>query len=457
MSERDHGRVRLASRSDPSPLQRRVSSALVRALTGPELRAARRGARELLRRARGAPHRVEYFHRVDDAYGVLAAQVLAPLAAAYDVELVCHLAGAAPPGNEPEPELLSAWAQRDAADVAPSYGLAFPRPERAPDADAVRLGERILAAAPPEAFASRAVAVGTALFAGDRTALSALASAHPPADEATARAAIERGSARRSALGHYSGAMFHYAGEWYWGVDRLCHLELRLASLGALRAGARPVAPRPAVDPGPGRDDGSLVLDFFPSLRSPYTAVAYDATLALAQRAGVRLVLRPVMPMVMRGVALTFTKGLYIFADARREAELAGVRFGSWHDPIGSPVERAFALWPWAREQGREAQFLGAFLRAAFAEGVDTSAEHGLRYVVESAGLPWTQRKQAPEAEWRSELEDNRVTMYRELGLWGVPSYRVRGPEGAPDWSTWGQDRLWRVAAELRSRIAGGA
>ena len=44
--------------------------------------------------------------------------------------------------------------------------------------------------------------------------------------------------------------------------------------------------------------------------------------------------------------------------------------------------------------------------------------------------------------------------MYDELGLWGVPSYRVRGPDGAPDFSTWGQDRLWLVAAELRARIA---
>ena len=24
--------------------------------------------------------------------------------------------------------------------------------------------------------------------------------------------------------------MFHYGGEWYWGVDRLYHLEQRLAA-----------------------------------------------------------------------------------------------------------------------------------------------------------------------------------------------------------------------------------
>ena len=32
------------------------------------------------------------------------------------------------------------------------------------------------------------------------------------------------GNNLRNKLGHYSGAMFYYEGEWYWGVDRLYHL-----------------------------------------------------------------------------------------------------------------------------------------------------------------------------------------------------------------------------------------
>ena len=34
-----------------------------------------------------------------------------------------------------------------------------------------------------------------------------------------------------------SGAMFHYGGEWYWGVDRLYLLERRLAELGKENVG----------------------------------------------------------------------------------------------------------------------------------------------------------------------------------------------------------------------------
>jgi 2-hydroxychromene-2-carboxylate isomerase len=56
--------------------------------------------------------------------------------------------------------------------------------------------------------------------------------------------------------------------------------------------------------------------------------------------------------------------------------------------------------------------------------------------------------------DWREELEINRREMYDGVGLWGVPSYRLRGPAGEPDLCVWGQDRLWLVAAEIRRRLA---
>jgi 2-hydroxychromene-2-carboxylate isomerase len=129
--------------------------------------------------------------------------------------------------------------------------------------------------------------------------------------------------------------------------------------------------------------------------------------------------------------------------------------FGRMLDPIGPPVERAFSLFPWATRKGRGVELLGAFLRAAFANRIDTSREAGLRHVVEAAGLSWDEAKtHLGDASWRELLEANRKTMYEELGLWGVPSYRVRGPEGTANFSTWGQDRLWLVAQQLRERIA---
>lgn len=443
----------LASSSNPNRLMRRVQSLVIRNLVSARTRDRRRLRAEKKRQGAGEPHRVEYFHQVDDPYSHLAVQMLEPLAVAYDIELVAHLTASESGANVPEPELLGGWARCDAADVAPHYGLSFPQGTTAPEHKSVQLAERVLAAAEPGEFAERALRVGQALWSGERDAVERVAHGLPVADEDAARKRAEEGRSHRSKLGHYSGAMFHYAGEWYWGVDRLCHLEPRLAALGVLRDGAAPVAPRPAIDPGDTRAAEAITLELFPSLRSPYSAGSYDRTVELAAQTGVRLVLRPVLPMVMRGVPVTLNKGRYVFSDALREAALMGTPFGNFVDPIGKPVEDGFSLFPWARDQGKGVELISSFFRRAFAEAVDLSSKAGLRKVVEEAGLSWTDAERVlGNDDWRDELEQNRLVMYDEMGLWGVPSYRVRGPDGEPDWSAWGQDRLWRVAQEIRRR-----
>ena len=55
--------------------------------------------------------------------------------------------------------------------------------------------------------------------------------------------------------------------------------------------------------------------------------------------------------------------------------------------------------------------------------------------------------------DWRSELEANRRSALG-LGLWGVPSFRLIGPEGEPDFCTWGQDRIWLLEEEIARRCA---
>jgi 2-hydroxychromene-2-carboxylate isomerase len=178
-----------------------------------------------------------------------------------------------------------------------------------------------------------------------------------------------------------------------------------------------------------------------------------ERTLALPRRYPIELALRPVLPMVMRGLPVPHAKQLYITLDAKREAEDVGLPFGRVCDPVGRPVERAFSLYPFACARGRGAELLHSFLRAAFAEGVETGEEAGLRFVAERAGLPWAEaRAQLDDEGWRAELERNREQLFA-LGLWGVPSFRLQGG-GAPDFCTFGQDRLWLVEAEIRRRLA---
>lgn len=462
-----------ASRQDRSHPQREIQRHLMRIL--PHWRRLDRARRELGRRLRGAPHEIELFHQVDDPYSQLALTAIPRLAARYAVRFRIRLVSPTDRLYAPEPELLAAYARRDCARIAPHYGLEFPADAPRPEAAAVSGIERWLAARVGDAgFLEDALAAGRALWSRhpDARALRERIETDLREGRAASQAETDRllseGNALRTQRRHYSGGMFWYAGDWYWGVDRLDHLERRLIALGAVRTGSAksgtsttspasigPCFPRPALDPGPIRNDGRLSLEIFPSLRSPYTAIIFEKSLALAREAGIPVALRPVMPMVMRGVPAPAAKGVYIMLDAKREAEALGVPFGNMYDPIGRAVLRGFSLWPFARERGREAEYIAAFLRAAFVEGRPTGTDAGLAYVVERAGLSWEEARPFVDSPtFRDELEANRKILYDELGLWGVPSFRLRGPDGEPDLCVWGQDRLWLVAAEIRRRLA---
>ena len=440
-----------AATSNPSRFKRWLTSRVLRRVVDPGRRESRRDRLEGKRLKAGLPHRVEYFHQLDDAYSYLAAQALAPLIDQYDIELVPHLVAAPSGKNAPEPELLLSYAGADAARIAPHYGLQFPAHAVAPALAQLQLAARILAAVDAAEFPAAAVAVGAALWGGDVSGMGGLAARYDAVDDQLAAVRIELGSARREQLGHYSGAMFYYGQEWYWGVDRLYHLENRLLSLAVRKGpGRQLIVPRPGIEACTLTDKGSLTLEFYASLRSPYTSIIFDRAVELAHHTGVKLVLRPVLPMVMRGVPVTRQKGLYIFGDAAREAEAHGIPWGNFYDPIGAPVRRAYSLFPWAEEQGRGAELLSAFLHAAFYDGVNTDTDAGMCSVVEAAGLCWDTAQQLIDNHaWEDQLEQNRLAMYG-FGCWGVPAFRLLDEHGGVVLGTWGQDRLWLVAREIQ-------
>ena len=439
---------------DPSPLLRWLTSRVMSRISRPTSTEARHAKAEQIRVKAGAPHRVDYFHQVDEGYSDLTAQVLERFAQRYDIELHCHLVRGQEGKNAPEPEMLASLARYEAHLIAPGYGLCFPQRPDPPEPEHVVVATQILAAQSSEDFPRVVAAVSAALWQGDDAALKRLAVAHGSASADAAAAAVSAGTEKRKALRHYSGAMFYYGGEWYWGVDRLYHLEMRLAALGVDRSpGESLIAPRPDMDLAGHTDQGRYTLELYASLRSPYTAVIFDRAVAFAQHAGVELKLRPVLPMVMRGVPATREKGMYIFMDAAREARVAGVPYGNFYDPIGDPARRCYALYPWAASQGKGVELCSSFLRHAFALGVNTNNDRGLRKVVEAAGLDWgAAQAHREDTAWEALLEDNRQTMYA-AGLWGVPSFRLLNPAGEALLVTWGQDRLWLVAHTLRDAL----
>lgn len=292
----------------------------------------------------------------------------------------------------------------------------------------------------------RFVDVAGAVCAGlwkDAARLADIAPARPVprvAAPAAVVAHLAASGALRQRLGHYLGATFYYGGEWYWGIDRLHHLERRLRQLGAARPGVDDLMFPPGADlHEPVRIPDPPPIDFFFSLRSPYSAIVAPRLFELGRLTGAHVRLRFVLPMVMRGLPVPHEKRMYISRDAAREAFARGIPFGRLNDPVGRPTERGLALVPFAERAGKGPGYVLSFMRGVWAEGIDAGGDRGLRRIVERAGLPWGEACIALQDEaWRQTAEDNRAEMFA-LGLWGVPSFRVR------DTAVWGQDRLWVV------------
>tara|TARA_R110002072_G_scaffold116606_1_gene247178 strand:- start:1147 stop:2229 length:1083 start_codon:yes stop_codon:yes gene_type:complete len=239
----------------------------------------------------------------------------------------------------------------------------------------------------------------------------------------------------RQRLGHYSSAAIAFEGEWYTGVERLHYLEERL---GAQAGTCLFEPPQEAESAPPGGE-----IEMFLSLRSPYSYIAMMRITDLAQRWGATLKLRPVLPMVMRGLPVPREKRFYIVRDCKREADRFGLPFGRIVDPVGAGVERGLALVPLAREAGVLPAYLQSFLTGVWSQGLDVTTQGGLQGITARVGLDESSVRAALSNEsWRDEMDANRRALF-DLGLWGVPSFRVGNQV------TWGQDRLWRVGRWL--------
>lgn len=403
---------------------------------------------ERRRRARGEPHVLHYFHQVDDPYSALAASALARLRQRYRIELTPHLVGAPPDAAAPEHAKLAAYGRADAQRLARHWRIDGFEPWAAPAADdCERTACALLGAIEAGRFDSVAAALSAALWSGRRDAV--LPDLPRPADAAALQRHRAESDRLREQWGHYLGAMFFYGGEWYWGLDRLHHLERRLQALGLAWDGADTLLYPPDHEDivAPARAEAPAI-DFYVSLRSPYSAIAAPRVLAMAEASGTRVRLCAVLPMVMRGLAVPAAKRRYIVLDAAREARLRGIPFGRINDPLGRPTERGMAVLARAEAEGRGPAWLLSFMRGVWAEGLDAGSDRGLRRITERAGLCWTDAQHAlADDGWRAAAETHRRQL-DALGLWGVPSFAVG------DTAVWGQDRLWAVREALGAQVA---
>ena len=430
-----------------STLKTQIARNFVRLYTHPGLRRLRRAKATMVRKLTGRAAQVHYFHQADDPYSHLCVQVLERLAHNYDIALTPHLVNPPQDSAAPERTRLAHWSLRDAGTLAQAYGLQAPPPEAGglPVA-AVQAAEAALVdALDQDTFITHAASISADLWQGKTR--SALGASTPRVAECKAQ-----GDALRQRCGHYLGGTFYYGGEWYWGLDRLHFLEERLRAEGLCRQTDTPLiapvhevalAPLQGQRPTPG-----TTLDYFCSFRSPYTYLALPRLRALAAHYGAELRVRFVLPMVMRGLPVPVEKRLYIVSDVAREAQRLGMPFGNAVDPVGTPVERGYALLHRAMALGQGVEFAASFLQGVWADGLDAGTDAGLNTIAARAGFDaaWVQQA-LHNTDWQAVAAANREELLA-LDLWGVPSFRVNELPGQ-----WGQDRLWVIEQALRSTL----
>lgn len=379
-----------------------------RFLSRDRLLALRRQA-EQKRQSQSRPHVLHFFHQVDDPYSQLLAQAIPAIQSRYAVSVLQHLVGDPDDSAVPERDKLKAYSQLDAERLATQYGLRWPDAAEGhnspkPSAESLKASHRL-----------------------------------------------------RKTWGHYLSGMIYYEGEWYWGIDRLHHLESRLTDLGLStqkkplhQKHLAPLFETPQYQALHHVPEGTSI-DFYFSLRSPYSAISVAKVFQWAQTHGVQVNLKYVLPMVMRGLPVPAEKRKYISLDAAREAHVQNVPFGRLNDPVGKPTERGLALIPFAQMHEQAEAYVQSFMQGVWSEGLDAGTDAHLKIIVERAGLNWDAAKdilksKTNDAHWRSVAEQNRQAM-SALGLWGVPSFRFE------DTAVWGQDRFWVIEKAMHAKF----
>ena len=406
---------------------------------------------EQKRKVENRPHEVLYFHKVDDPYSHLTIQYIDKLMSAYDILLKPVLVGEENPEALYERSLYDHHCIRDVQRIAPFYDINFSS-DSYPDKESVDLANSILCSVDDKDFVEVAKKVSDGLWRKNITVLEELSKIYNSTD-AFVKDKIQKGNKTRDESGYYFGSAFYYEKELYWGVDRLNHLELRLNELGLNRSSSNEfICSLNSLAPDIINSDKKINLYYYPSLNSPYTFVSIQRVRELREKYPVNLITRPVLPMLMRMMAIPDFKAKYIISDAAREGRKYGHEMKSIYSPIGKPARLAYSLFPIIDQSGKGFEYIELLLNASFQDGINIGDLDFLKNLVESLNLNWEViKKDLNTKKWKKVLNDNCDDMYSG-NCWGVPSFKITNSDSSDPFYVWGQDRIWLLKEEIHKR-----
>lgn len=416
---------------------------LAAGLASPWLSQSREQWADLKQHLLRQPATVEVYLAIDDPYSYLLAQVLPRLQARFAVKWRIYTVLNREAEHYPAPAQWYPNACHDAEHLARLYQLSWPQdlPSWSTARRAGYTRDLLLAEQQADSVAHVAELFRRAWQGAAATRVWQLADW---------QASLAANEARRKRHKHYASAMLYYAGQWYWGLDRLDHLEHRLLREGRALCQTAPQFERTWRDfctlPAPEQAPEDTELEVFFSIRSPYSHLGLLRAVQLAEHYHLPLKVRPVLPMLMRGLPVPPSKKWYIFHDTKREARKLGIAYGKVADPLGAGVEACYQLYAWAEAQGKGLAYLLSVSHGVNSQGLHADQPRDLKKMVERAGLNWAEALPLlGNNDWRSWAQDN-LNALNDAGLWGVPSFRYG------DLRFWGQDRLGILEQALRKR-----
>ena len=426
-------------------IKQAITSIISNLITSLTLQNTKRRYFKLRRSLLGQDHEIHFFFQMDDPYSYLASQALEKLIHSYNINVHLHPIGEPDDNAVPERDALIDFSIKDAAKIAHHHHLDFKNNYKLPSAAKRLIALRALCVSKDRIVDAQHIA--KKFWSDDEEALLAM----PLATEESTLEVLEKNSQYRKKLGHYLSGMFYYDGEWYWGIDRLPYLEERLEKLNLRKSQSSPISNfKKNAKPNLEQDLSHLTVECFISIRSPYSYLALPEISDLSETYGIKTIIRPVMPMVMRGLVVPRDKALYIVKDAKRESHRINVPFGKINDPLGQAVLRGYSLYPFSKTKKRDGEYLLEFCRLAWSQGKDMSLEENLKTAIENASLDWHEAQQyLDNDDWKETLEINRQQLIKS-GLWGVPSFRIIDNDNKELFSTWGRDRIWLLTHELQ-------
>lgn len=388
---------------------------------------------------------VEVYLALNDPHSFMLVQVLNDLQQRFNIKLKLFLIYEAVPSATKNPKLIRDWALKDANYIAQQYDLKLI--EKYPSAKALITGQQVWQLSPKT--------IEHAVIIFNQTWFDEFDFYY---NNSTPLINVQiKNQQRLIRKGHYLPATLFFAGDWFLGIDRLIHLEAKLTKHGlhnneVTTKYSNNLLSHPNtlknddIDNRNNINSNNSPCEIFISLRSPYSYLGFEKIKALADKYQIPLVIKPILPLVMRGFDIPINKARYIYFDAHREAKIANIPFRTFNDPIGRGIVNCYEVFSYAEHKGKAVAFISAAFEAIYVKNIDVTQQHVIKVLCQSIGLDYQAALEyAKEHDWQ-QWSDVNQTELEQLGFWGVPCFKYKKSY------CWGQDRLVQIEKAMQAR-----